>query len=468
MATLCYPSASPRLFEPPSHSSLSKQKSHIAGKLAAVSQSWRRTQAPNSASSKEQSRKTARPNSGNTSHAEPPPKRPRFSVDPSDGDDDSNNDDNNFEPRKKFRLVIKSGEPLFACPFYKRDPIRLCSSPAGHRMIHALKQHILDRHQRSEGECVRCAGRFGNAEALRSHQRQDQICEKRPFDAAQASSMQQLKIEEATRTGTDVEKWFRMWDILFPNIPPPASPYVEPGENEYTAEGRGRARPLPSEPPDHRDAISLPTAEGPPDFASYFQARTGNGAYAISEPQGRKATLNSILMEVDKWIASWPDVRSSLSHHRQPCCDDDQGSTGGTNSSSGTIGGSNGKDSNNGRQRGQKRRRGDERDKRERADGNDGNDDPAPGANEEPYERLSQNELKFACPFLKLYPWIFMHEKHCAGGGWLTTNRLKYVMFLFIYPIIPPPVVWPIPLPHSGGCRDLQERSRFLNDVSFL
>ncbi|KAK4167480.1 hypothetical protein QBC43DRAFT_255955 [Cladorrhinum sp. PSN259] len=144
--------------------------------------------------------------------------------------------------------------PLLACPFHKRDPIkysmhresgtakkhkyRPCTGP-GFKSIQRLKEHLRRTH--SPVQCERCKETFNpgkggdRAESLNKlaeHRKNETPCPLRDASLkegvdevqwAMLDKQNRRKNAEAHR----VEKWFEIWDVLFPGVPRPDNPWHE-------------------------------------------------------------------------------------------------------------------------------------------------------------------------------------------------------------------------------------------------
>lgn len=57
-------------------------------------------------------------------------------------------------------------------------------------------------------------------------------------------------------------------------------------------------------------------------------------------------------------------------------------------------------------------------------DNSDGDDEPSQGSGPGPGPGPKRDCRKFACPFVKMFPWLYSQKKRCQGG-WPDVNRLK-------------------------------------------
>ncbi|KAI1803542.1 hypothetical protein F4811DRAFT_524521 [Daldinia bambusicola] len=157
--------------------------------------------------------------------------RPRVSVDEKgythpkrrrDTNDQNPDSDEGNLPASKRALP----RPEFACPFYKYDAVRhlRCHNYELHR-IGDVRQHILRRHA-SLHHCPRCSQTFHLEGELQDHIRHGscQAGESQPPRELISGRFRELK-NPASILRNDVEKWYSIWDLIFPDIPRPASPY---------------------------------------------------------------------------------------------------------------------------------------------------------------------------------------------------------------------------------------------------
>lgn len=141
-------------------------------------------------------------------------------------------------------------EQSFACPFWKRDPLHSWSSSrsccSNHKRIRDVKQHIYRNH----------SNRHVTDRTKRPNQ----------DPSGGLTELQYLQLKGySNRTTTKSEQWFAIWDIVFPDLPRPASPYVNhdlPGELDEYKKYRLT-----------RDSDSLPALT--PDIATPVQSPQG-------------------------------------------------------------------------------------------------------------------------------------------------------------------------------------------------
>lgn len=139
---------------------------------------------------------------------------------------------------------------MLACPFHKCDSAkygiqhgnsgngkkhkyRACMGP-GFKSIQRLKEHLKRVH--SPVQCERCHEIFPGTDRaaclsrLAEHRKKDVSCElgdpsrKEGIDEAQWAALDKQNRKKNQETHR-VEKWFEIWDVLFPSKPRPKSPW---------------------------------------------------------------------------------------------------------------------------------------------------------------------------------------------------------------------------------------------------
>jgi hypothetical protein len=122
---------------------------------------------------------------------------------------------------------------LLACPFWKHNPERHrhCIQ---HRLskISYVKQHLYRCHVRPI-YCSSCMQEFAD-EALRADHERARSCERQPvrdFDGLTHTQQRQLHSRPPSGTA-EREQWFRIWDVVFPGLAQPRSPYLPLGLSE--------------------------------------------------------------------------------------------------------------------------------------------------------------------------------------------------------------------------------------------
>ncbi len=125
----------------------------------------------------------------------------------------------------------QNGGPIFACPFYKYDSMRYMSCAALRLLrIRDVKQHLNRRHYRP-GHSVGYGFVSEDARRRDSHLR-NSPCRLPPGHVAVEGVTESQRTALARRSNpalNNESQWFIIWHILFPDRPPPFSPYLLAG-----------------------------------------------------------------------------------------------------------------------------------------------------------------------------------------------------------------------------------------------
>ncbi|KAI0885145.1 uncharacterized protein GGS22DRAFT_162880 [Annulohypoxylon maeteangense] len=116
----------------------------------------------------------------------------------------------------------------FACPYYYADKERhwYCHRFAFWR-IGDVRQHIKRKHI-SPIYCPVCGDEF-RSDALRDEHINAQTCQHHDFPHSWATAEQISSMDMAANelnSSSDEERWFTIWDIMFPDRQQPPSPYI--------------------------------------------------------------------------------------------------------------------------------------------------------------------------------------------------------------------------------------------------
>lgn len=150
---------------------------------------------------------------------------------PTEQDDDDGDEDSRRRPaRKKKKGDSIEGPQFFACPFWKQNPGKH-SNCFGKKlnMISRVKQHLTRSHA-PEFYCEKCLVVFPNEEGKLTHFREElYLCtfqRSRPLEGI--TNEQQRKLSrKSDKSLSEYEKWFVVWDIVFPGHDRPSSPYLD-------------------------------------------------------------------------------------------------------------------------------------------------------------------------------------------------------------------------------------------------
>jgi hypothetical protein len=141
--------------------------------------------------------------------------------------DDVSDDDGSKRPSKRGRgkrnMLLE--RQLFACPFWKYDPVqhRTCL-PVILGGASRVKQHLTRNH--APIYCHRCLATFSDDESHDAHV--DSVnCQRDP--AAGLDGLSDAQREQLSRRmrGPEAERWYGIWDICFPGRTRPSSPYLD-------------------------------------------------------------------------------------------------------------------------------------------------------------------------------------------------------------------------------------------------
>lgn len=116
---------------------------------------------------------------------------------------------------------------LFGCPFYKRDPVKylFCMMRQTLTGTNYVKQHLV-RYHRPPIHCPTCGEVFQQKSARDAHIEKN-TCARREFKLEGMNLEQQEALRRTSRFAGHEERWYQIWDILFPGEPRPESPYVD-------------------------------------------------------------------------------------------------------------------------------------------------------------------------------------------------------------------------------------------------
>ncbi|KAI0124762.1 hypothetical protein BJ170DRAFT_685643 [Xylariales sp. AK1849] len=155
-----------------------------------------------------------------------PSKRPR--INPAGKTDDSDSEEELAPSNNKSSYEPgDTSDRIFACPFFKSDPVtyRSCSTSIL-KDIRRVKQHLWRSHTLPL-YCPICQVTF-TQEANRDRHIIERVCSTRPPRQFAGITIQQRErlSRRSNPCDTKETQWFKMWDIVFPGVPRPRSPYV--------------------------------------------------------------------------------------------------------------------------------------------------------------------------------------------------------------------------------------------------
>lgn len=126
----------------------------------------------------------------------------------------------------------------FACPFYLHDRIRHSDClNISLRRLSDVRQHLLERAHNQVVHCPVCgitfAGRTAEARQRRDAHVQAATCvpSSSPFNYPGITEDEEQRIREIARNTrtthyNEVQRWYMIWDFLFPGAPRPDSPFL--------------------------------------------------------------------------------------------------------------------------------------------------------------------------------------------------------------------------------------------------
>lgn len=156
--------------------------------------------------------------------------------DHSGGDDDDGPGRGGPRPGNKRHRGDERGRLSFACPFFKKDPVRWRPCYKHElRRIRDVKQHLRRAHP-VRPYCPTCGEVFEDdptEDRLNRHLRSRE-CQPKAFDRPQGITWQQR--EQLSRRVparlSEADQWFVVFDTVFPGHPRPPTPYVDPDMSE--------------------------------------------------------------------------------------------------------------------------------------------------------------------------------------------------------------------------------------------
>lgn len=177
-----------------------------------------------------------------------------------DRDEEEENEEEEDEDNQGSKDVKDDGEagpfkelPRLACPFHKKNPrkyciqhdlaesskkheYRSCEGP-GFTSIQRLKEHLKRKHY--PVQCDRCYAIFPGSDrakcvtALEAHRQQPIPCERGQSDLKEGISdakwaqLEKKKTVKQSKESSRIEKYWEIWDILFPGVTRPNNPWYD-------------------------------------------------------------------------------------------------------------------------------------------------------------------------------------------------------------------------------------------------
>jgi hypothetical protein len=134
---------------------------------------------------------------------------------------------------RQARTDEAPGEDRFyACPLYKLNPVKYegCLHRAGIQTPSYVVQH-LNRQHKPPIYCPTCGETFGERHgrdpktACDAHIN-ERKCERRAFTCDGLQPEQLVRVAQLPRNSDGKDKWYQIWDALFPGRRRPSSPFV--------------------------------------------------------------------------------------------------------------------------------------------------------------------------------------------------------------------------------------------------
>ena len=145
-------------------------------------------------------------------------------------DSTSEAEQNDRKKRARWTETDDNEKPL-ACPFHKRDPQRYpACGKYTLRRIKDVKQHIYRLHCKPEIYCPLCFGGFKCSDERDKHVR-EKGCTTKAIPATDGilseDTKRKLKDCGVRARGNKHQQWMSLWEVIFPEVSRPRSPYVE-------------------------------------------------------------------------------------------------------------------------------------------------------------------------------------------------------------------------------------------------
>lgn len=148
---------------------------------------------------------------------------------PLEEDDGTGGDGFGPPPAKKMKSGQgKKPQKSFACPYLKRDPgkFKECCRLKLSR-ISDVKSHLHRKHTPPH-YCLLCQAIFPDGTSLRGHMEERNCISQDPAMLVGVSHQQYQQLHKKSDSSASEEnKWYKIWDILFPQHAKPTSVYVD-------------------------------------------------------------------------------------------------------------------------------------------------------------------------------------------------------------------------------------------------
>lgn len=186
------------------------------------------------ATTKRSSPRTERGGASSYPRAHQRRKKRGLSGDSHSEDDDEDEHGRTNKSKAKRRREAEGTRLNLACPFAKKDPVRWRSCYR-HELskISYVKQHLYRAHLQPP-YCHRCGRTYERQDDLSAHARSATPCDVRSFATPEGLTAEQRQrlSERLSSKLSDEQRWYAVFEIVFPGHPRPGTPYVDPDMSE--------------------------------------------------------------------------------------------------------------------------------------------------------------------------------------------------------------------------------------------
>ncbi|CAH0030074.1 unnamed protein product [Clonostachys rhizophaga] len=157
--------------------------------------------------------------------------------------DEGEEDEGEQPPRRRPQPEpidpAKPPKRYFACPFYKYDPVRhwRCYRKYEFRRPYDVTTHLERLHVISDYYCAKCFKEFDDERKWWEHDTNACLEISGP-ERLWKEDVVDLREIPTSRGTSDAEKWYCLWDRVFPGVERPSSPYMSEGFDEALALAR--------------------------------------------------------------------------------------------------------------------------------------------------------------------------------------------------------------------------------------
>ncbi|VUC35588.1 unnamed protein product [Clonostachys rosea] len=156
-----------------------------------------------------------------------------------EGEEDEGEQPRRRRPQPEPIDPTKPPKRYFACPFYKYDPVRhwRCYRKYEFKQPYDVTTHLERLHVISDYYCAKCFKEFDDQRRWLEHD-MDACLEIAGPERLWKEDVEDLLGIPTSRGTSDSEKWYSLWDRVFPGVDRPSSPYVSEGLEEALAVAR--------------------------------------------------------------------------------------------------------------------------------------------------------------------------------------------------------------------------------------